>query len=298
MTYLQLVQRTRQECGIAGDGPTTVVGQTREMKRLCDWVAQSWVEIQEERQDWDFMRKSVTFNTSSGTTQSAGSVLAVGSVYRITYRNPADFTNGVYTGAVDFGAYGYLQAGTANNVGAVYLIATALTLTGSDTTILLGKQSYSLTDIGITDFASWRNDSFRQYLQSAGVATEIILSQYYNYSEFRDFYLLGSRKLVTGRPLYVTIAPDRSLLFGFTPNDIYVTNAEYYRTPQELTLDADEPLMPSRFHMAIVYKAMQKYGAFEVAQEQIAAGKEGYAMMINRLRQEYTPMVQATGSFL
>jgi hypothetical protein len=164
-----------------------------------------------------------------------------------------------------------------------------------------GTQTYAVGSglaINLTDFASWRNNSFRQYLQSAGVATEIILSQYYNYSEFRDFYLLGSRKLVTGRPLYVTIAPDRSLLFGFTPNDVYVTSAEYYRTAQELTLDADEPLMPSRFHMAFVYKAMQKYGAFEVAQEQIAAGKEGYAMIINRLRQEYTPMVQATGSFL
>ena len=63
MTFLQLVQRTRQECGIAGDGPTTVVGQTKSMKRLVDWVSQSYVEIQEECPDFDFLRKSVSFNT-------------------------------------------------------------------------------------------------------------------------------------------------------------------------------------------------------------------------------------------
>ena len=224
----------------------------------------------------------------------------MGDVYRITHRNPADFDiNGAYTGSVDFGAYGYLQTGVANNVGAVYLMHTALTLSGVDTTTLLGKQSYSLAEIGIeSTFASWRNDSFRQYLQSAGIATQIILQQYYNYSEFRDFYLLGSRQLVTGRPLYVTVAPDKSVLFGFTPNDIYVTSAEYYRTPQILSADTDEPLMPARYQMMIVYLAMQKYGLFEAAQEQIQAGQAGYNKLMNRMRIEYTPMTMATGSFI
>jgi hypothetical protein len=199
---------------------------------------------------------------------------------------------------VDFGAYGYLQTGVANHVGAVYLMHTALTLSGVDTTTLLGKQSYSIADIGLTDFASWKNDSFKQYLQSAGVATEIILQQYYDYTEFRNFYLLGSRRLVTGRPLYYTVAPDKSILFGFTPNDIYVTDAEYYRSPQTLSADTDIPIMPERYHMAIVYLAMQKYGLFEAAEEQIKAGQSGFNLLMNRMRQEYSPQVLATGSLV
>lgn len=299
MTYLELVQRAKQECGIAGPAPATVVGLTGGLKRLADWVSQGWVDIQNERTNWDFMRKSITFNTSSGATQSAGTALQVGVVYRITARNLADFDiNNVYTGSVDFGVYGYLQTGSANHVGAVYLMHTALTLSGMDTTILLGKQSYSIADIGLTDFKRWRNDSFRQYLQSAGIATQIILAQYYDYSEFRDSYLLGSRQLVTGRPLYVTIAPDRSLLFGFTPNDIYVTTAEYFRKAQVLTADADEPIVPEDYHMLIVYKAMMKYGMFEVANEQVMSAKESYAMLFNRLDNEFTPITQQTGCFI
>jgi len=71
MNFLELVKRARQECGIAGDGPITTVNQTREMKRLVDWTAQAWVDIQNERSDWDFLRKPVTFNTVAGQQEYA-----------------------------------------------------------------------------------------------------------------------------------------------------------------------------------------------------------------------------------
>ncbi len=229
MQFIDLVRRTRQECGIAGVGPTTVVGQTREMKRLCDWVAQSWVDIQQERLDWRFMRKSFTFNTVASQQE--------------------------------------------------YPVGTGL-------------------DINLSDFKRWINDSFRAYLLSAGVATEIILSQYHDYSAFRDYYLLGSRRLVEGRPLYITIAPNQSLLLGFTPNDVYVVSGQYYKTAQRLTLDADVPDFPEDYHMLIVYKAMQKYGRFEAAAEQIAAGKEEYAPLFSQLVIDQTPEIMQSGSFI
>lgn len=230
MTFLQLVNSLKQETGVAGADFSTVSGLTKEPKRLADWIAQSWLEIQMERTDWDFMRKAVTFNTVDGQQQ--------------------------------------------------YHVGDGL-------------------DIDIDDFGSWRNESFRSYIQSAGVATEIILTQYYSYSGFRDFYMLGSRRLVTGRPLYITINPnDRSLLLGFTPNDIYVVSGEYFQTPQVLTADADEPIMPSRYHMAIVYKAMMKYGLFMSAQEQITAGQQGYSMLFNRMINDQTPIVQIGESLI
>lgn len=230
MTFLQLVQRARQEMGIAGNGPTTVTGQTGEIARLVNWVNQAWQEIQMERDDWDFLRTPVTFYTSAN------------------------------------------------------------------------KQAYTVglgEDIDLEDFGKWRNDSFRSYLRSAGVATEVILSQYYDYGAFRDFYLLGSRKLVRGRPLYFTIEPaTRSILLGFTPDNVYVVSGEYYRTPQELTLDDDVPLMPARYHMAIVFKAMMKYGLFEAAQEQLTAGQQGFAFYMNKLRAEQAPMILQGQSLL
>jgi hypothetical protein len=292
MTFLELVQRTRRECGIPGDGPTTTANQTREMRRLVDWVSQAYVELQEERSDWDFLRKPTTFNTQHGTSQSSGDTVYSGNVYEIVTRTTTDFDS-----------IGILYTGASNTPGATYYITTTTVLGSGDSTTLAGKQSYSVGsgatyDINLSDFAKWRSDSFRSYLKSAGIATQIILSQYYNYSDFRDFYLLGSRQLVTARPLYITVAPDRSLVLGFTPNDIYVVTGEYYRTPQVLSADADIPLMPDRFHMAIVYKAMMKYGLFESAAEQIEAGKAGYSMIANRLMAEYTPIIQNTSTFI
>jgi hypothetical protein len=62
-TFLQLCQRTRQECGISGQGPTSVLSQSGEMKRIVDWVNQSWVEIQNMYENWFWMRDEFQFNT-------------------------------------------------------------------------------------------------------------------------------------------------------------------------------------------------------------------------------------------
>lgn len=54
MTFLELCQRLRQECGVAGTGPQDVSGQRGEYQRLIDWVRDAWAEIQLERRDWRF----------------------------------------------------------------------------------------------------------------------------------------------------------------------------------------------------------------------------------------------------
>jgi hypothetical protein len=64
MNYLQLAQRLRQECGIAGSGPLTVVGQNNEAKRLVDWTNEAWLEIQGLHDNWNFMRQQFSFETA------------------------------------------------------------------------------------------------------------------------------------------------------------------------------------------------------------------------------------------
>jgi hypothetical protein len=65
MNYLQLSQRLRQECGIAGAGPISVVGQVGEAKRLVDYINTAWLEIQGLQDQWGFMRTSFSFQTSA-----------------------------------------------------------------------------------------------------------------------------------------------------------------------------------------------------------------------------------------
>lgn len=230
MTFLQLVERLRQEVGVSGDDITTVVGLVKERRRLKTWVQQAYVEIQEERHDWSFMRKDVTFDTVA-----AQQAYAVGSGL----------------------------------------------------------------DIDIADFGTWNNDSFRVYLTSAGIGNEIMLCHYIDYSHFRDRYIYGTQRAVEGRPQYITIRPsDRALLLWPLPDAVYTVVGEYYRSPHELSADADEPIFPSPYHMAIVYKAMMKYGLFEVAQEQLEAGRAGYSQLSTRMLFDYTPIVQHGGSLI
>jgi hypothetical protein len=62
-TFVQLCQRVRQEAGIAGTGPSAVTNQTGEYKRLVDWVASAWEDLQNKRSDWLWMRGTFSFAT-------------------------------------------------------------------------------------------------------------------------------------------------------------------------------------------------------------------------------------------
>lgn len=64
MTFLEICQRTRELAGIAGTGPTTTVAQTGEMLRLVNWVKQSWIDIQNLQQTWNFMLADLSFTTT------------------------------------------------------------------------------------------------------------------------------------------------------------------------------------------------------------------------------------------
>lgn len=62
-TYLELCQIARELAGIPSTGPAHVTGNVGEIKRLCSWVSQAWVEIQNQRNDWLWMQKAFSFDT-------------------------------------------------------------------------------------------------------------------------------------------------------------------------------------------------------------------------------------------
>lgn len=65
MNFLQICQRMRQEAGISGSGPVTVSNQSGEMKRVVDWCAAAWNDIQLLKENWNWMRGDVQFNTTA-----------------------------------------------------------------------------------------------------------------------------------------------------------------------------------------------------------------------------------------
>lgn len=72
MTFLQLVTRLCEECGVPTDDLDTVTGQTGELKRMVNAVADAWVDIQSlHRGRWKFQRRSTSWAGIAGQTTYA-----------------------------------------------------------------------------------------------------------------------------------------------------------------------------------------------------------------------------------
>lgn len=55
MTFLELCVRVRQESGISGEGPLSVVGQQGILAKVVEWVRQADNDIQSMHTDWSFL---------------------------------------------------------------------------------------------------------------------------------------------------------------------------------------------------------------------------------------------------
>lgn len=64
-TFLQLCVDARRECGIPGSGPTAVTSQSGELGRIVNWVADSYIEIQNRHPDWRWLRNGFTLTTAA-----------------------------------------------------------------------------------------------------------------------------------------------------------------------------------------------------------------------------------------
>jgi len=65
MTFLELCKEVRSKAGITGTGPLTVVGQIGELGRIVSFTNEAYIELQDSREDWFFLRNDFTFNCTS-----------------------------------------------------------------------------------------------------------------------------------------------------------------------------------------------------------------------------------------
>jgi hypothetical protein len=83
MDYLALVNRARVECGVSGASTplTTLSGVTGESLRIKQWVSSAWVDVQNEHEDWQWMRTAVQFNTVTQQQTYTPTQAGVGSTF-------------------------------------------------------------------------------------------------------------------------------------------------------------------------------------------------------------------------
>lgn len=143
--------------------------------------------------------------------------------------------------------------------------------------------SAALTTDGFRD---WCRESFKLYLTSAGSGTETDLL-FIDYQDWYERYNIGQQS--DSYPNQFTIDHDMGILLAPKPGDIYTLRGEYMKAATALDGDDDTPELPAEYRMAIVYRAMMKYGRYSGATEVFTDGQAEYMRMMREVGRTQRP---------
>lgn len=83
MTFLELCQRVRQESGISGSGPESVLNQKAILEKVIQWVKQADLDVQQAHEDWLFMWRMSSITLASGVSEYQPITLGLNSLRAI-----------------------------------------------------------------------------------------------------------------------------------------------------------------------------------------------------------------------
>lgn len=95
----------------------------------------------------------------------------------------------------------------------------------------------------------------------------------------------------TGQPAKLTEDADRALLFYPIPDAVYPIRFRFTRAAQVLAADADIPICPEDFHMAIVYRAVLLYANDDEASELYRTHHPEYLTWMTKLESDQLPSI-------
>lgn len=135
--------------------------------------------------------------------------------------------------------------------------------------------------------SDWQNFTVRIAPSGYGRhRSDLLIPQ--NYWVMRDTF--PHRPHQFGKPSSYSIHPNTEALHISPASDReYELFYDYYRTPQELDDDNEEPIMPDRFHMLIVWMALERYGGYEVAQDVVSRAQMQSAKLMAALIEDQLP---------
>jgi len=167
---------------------------------------------------------------------------------------------------------------------------------GVSFTTVAGQQLYTPTQAGIAaaDVSKWRINTFRNYLTSSGYPSELAMT-HLEYDAWLSSEKFGAKRTTQVRPMVFTITPEKSIGLQ-CPLAGYTVIADYYREPVVLEADANEPLIPPRYRMAIVYKAMMEYGAEENDATLHNRAERLFTNMLHRMERTQLPSISGDGA--
>ena len=121
---------------------------------------------------------------------------------------------------------------------------------------------------------------------------------YATWDSWRAAYDLGQD--FRGAPSLVSVSPNNDLVVGPRPSDgtHYRIRMDYFKGPNVLVEDDDEPELPQQFHMLIVYDALLHVGHDRARQELVDSSREFSSQMRSQLEAAQTEQVTFAGPLL
>lgn len=164
---------------------------------------------------------------------------------------------------------------------------------------VVGQVRYTAAQMSIASrFGEWicngpDEQRFSIYLTASGVSDQGALK----FLEWDTFYVKCLRGTQTnGKPTYFSIAPDNQLCLSPPPDAVYTVQGPYRKSAQELTADADEPEMPSRFHDLIADVALISLDTHDEAPQQLSLHQMRRAPKFSELERDQLPRLTLAGA--
>lgn len=165
-----------------------------------------------------------------------------------------------------------------------------LIVSNAELPLLEDQQSYTPSDLGIdATFSEWRLDGWGKTRVFVSSYADEQYITYVPWPLFEQGYLHGTLRSTSQRPTVCSVAPDDSVWFWPTPNADMTFVGSYLRIPYTMTANDDEPIFATKFHLAIVWRALMFYGAYEAANERYTHGQNEYKKLLRRMEKMYLP---------
>ena len=149
--------------------------------------------------------------------------------------------------------------------------------------------TYSAADLALDDLVQWDVDSMRVSINEDRSDETFLINM--RWPAFRDYWRFSTRRYTTSRPLNCAINQDTNLEIGPVPDAAYWLTFQYIDVPGDLQADTDIPVIPDRWQMVIVWRALRHYGMFESAPEVVMRADAAYNEIMLRMTLDQSPQI-------
>lgn len=152
-----------------------------------------------------------------------------------------------------------------------------------------GKGDYTFDELNLVGGVQWDTRSMRVSLNEDGSDETFLIHM--RFPEFRDYWLFSSRRDVLSRPLNAAVDIETKLRLAPIPAAAYWLHGQVQVMPESLIDNDDEPVLPLRYQLAIVWRALRHYGMYEAAPEVVVRADAAYKEVMQQLWMDQSPEV-------